>query len=83
MRTPRFKPETTFFIRRFDMNGTIYGEIIHRNTTRKGCLKYLKECFELNKNWIVKIEREQTTFTVHKANNIFHYAILKPETEVQ
>ena len=63
-----------FKIKRFDLNGTCYGETIFKGESKKACLKYLKDIFTNNKH--LGIEREGTTFTKYTDLNVFHYAII-------
>lgn len=63
----------TYEIRRFDIYGTCYGEVIFRGETKKDCLQYLKDIF--SKNAHKKIIRDKNTFEKYTDNNIFHYVV--------
>lgn len=62
-----------YTIRRYDLKGFCYGEVIYSDETVKGCLAYLKDAFKINP-WI-RLEREGFTFTKYTTTNVFHYAI--------
>jgi len=62
----------TRMIKRYDMNGTCYGETIFKGTTRQ-CLEYLKNA--ANIRTAKSVVRSRDTWTATHDTNIFHYAL--------